>query len=201
MTGGPGKEQGTNKPPSTGRVQERWKGDTICPTTSQNPFHWHPSWLNKACTTRKDSESEWLAKDNPEPNPITIKAKSCSPGFPHPTALHLGAPFPIKSLALSAHVSPWTIHFWVLDKSPLSGPLPSTILSDISLLHSYRHMSLTPPTLPSFFTNVDIKSRHDLKVESYFIQWEFLGLQAQEAASQVALRKQLWGGGAWSPVI
>ena len=30
-------------------------------------------------------------------------------------------PFPIKSLALSAHVSR-TIHFWVLDKSPVSGP-------------------------------------------------------------------------------
>ena len=98
MTGGPGKEQGTNKPPSTGRVQERWKGDTICPTTSQNPFHWHPSWLNKACTTRKDSESEWLAKDNLETSPITIKPKtvqatwqSRSPGFPYPTALPPGA--------------------------------------------------------------------------------------------------------------
>ena len=33
-----------------------------------------------------------------------------------------GCPFPIKSLALSAHVSPWTIHFRVLDKSPVSGP-------------------------------------------------------------------------------
>ena len=33
-----------------------------------------------------------------------------------------GCPFPIKSLALSADVSPWTIHFWVLYKSPVSGP-------------------------------------------------------------------------------
>ena len=31
-------------------------------------------------------------------------------------------PFPVKSLALSAYVSPRTIHFWVLDKSPVSGP-------------------------------------------------------------------------------
>ena len=31
-------------------------------------------------------------------------------------------PFPIKSLALSARVSPRTIHFRVLDKSPVSGP-------------------------------------------------------------------------------
>ena len=35
-------------------------------------------WLNKACTTRKDSESEWLAKDNPETNPITIKLETVS---------------------------------------------------------------------------------------------------------------------------
>ena len=57
MTGGPGKEHRTNQPPSTRRVQERSKGDTACPTTSQNPF-WHPSWLNKVWTTRKDSESK-----------------------------------------------------------------------------------------------------------------------------------------------
>ena len=31
-------------------------------------------------------------------------------------------PSAIKSLALLAHVSPWTIHFQVLDKSPVSGP-------------------------------------------------------------------------------
>ena len=39
-------------------------------------------------------------------------------------------PFPVKSCAFSAHVSPWTIHLWALDKSPLSGPgrglLPAT---------------------------------------------------------------------------
>ena len=126
-TGGPGKEHRTNKPPSTGRIQERSKGDTTCPTTSQNASLWHPSWLNKACTTRKESESEWLAKDNLEANPITIKAWDCEPGravllgsltYCSP----LGCPFPIKSLALSAHVSPRTIHFWMLDKSPVSGP-------------------------------------------------------------------------------
>ena len=29
-------------------------------------------------TTRKDPESEWLAKDNPETNPITIKPETAS---------------------------------------------------------------------------------------------------------------------------
>ena len=99
MTGGPG------KPPPTGRVQESSQGDA---STSQNPSRWHLSWLSNACTTRKDPESERLAKDNPETNPITIKPEAqnqveeqfswvslpyCSlPGFP----------FPKKSLALSA---------------------------------------------------------------------------------------------------
>ena len=47
---------------------------------------------------------------------------------PLPYCFPPGCPFPIKSLALSAHVSPRTIHFRVLDKSPVSGPgrgLPS----------------------------------------------------------------------------
>ena len=127
-TGGPGKERGTNKPPPTRTVRERSKGDTACPTTSQNPSLWHPSWLNKVCTTRKDSGSEWLAKDNLETNPITINPETAShvteqfSWVPLPYCSPPGCPFPIKSLALSAQVSPRTIHFRVLDKSPVSGP-------------------------------------------------------------------------------
>ena len=128
MIGGPGKEHGTNKPPPTTRVWERSKGGTTCPTTSQNPSLWHLSWLDKACTTRKDSELELLAKDNLETNPITIKPETAShvtelfSWVPLPYCSPPGCPFPIKSLALSAHVSPRTIHFRVLDKSPVSGP-------------------------------------------------------------------------------
>ena len=124
-TGSPAKEHGTNKPPPTGRVRARSKGVTTCQTTSQNPSLWHPSWLNKAYTTRKDSESEWLAKDNPEANPITIKLETAS----HvaelfswvllPYCCPPGCPFTIKSLALSAYVPPRIVHFRVLDKSPV----------------------------------------------------------------------------------
>ena len=125
-TGGPGKEHRTNKPPPTSRVWERSKGGTACLSTSQNPSLWHPSLLNKACTTRKDFESEWLAKDNPKTNPITIKPETGShvaeqfslvPLVPLPYCSPPGWAFPIKSLALSAHVSPQTINFWVLDKA------------------------------------------------------------------------------------
>ena len=128
MTGDPGKEYRTNKPPPTERVQERSKGDPVCPSTSQNPSRLHPSWLSDVCTTRKDSELEWLAKDNPETNPITIKPETVShvaelfSGVNLPYCFPPRCPFPIKSLALSAHLSPGTIHFQVLDKSPVSGP-------------------------------------------------------------------------------
>ena len=69
-----------------------------------------------------------MAKDNPETNPITIKPETAShvreqfSWVPLPYCCPPGCPFPIKSLALSAHVSPQTIHFRVLDKSPVLGP-------------------------------------------------------------------------------
>ena len=100
----------------------------MCPTTLQTTSCWHPSWLNKAGTTRKDLESEGLAKNNPETDFITIKPKTAShvteqfSWVPLPSCSLPGRHFPIKSLALSAHVSPQTIHVWVLDKSPVSGP-------------------------------------------------------------------------------
>ena len=96
----------------------------------------------------------WLAKDNSETNPITIKPEAVSPSqvaelfswVPLPHCSPPGCPFPIKSLALSAHVSPWTIHFWVLDKSPVSGPGrgPPTLCNpmDCSLPDSTVHRIL-----------------------------------------------------------
>ena len=76
------------------------------------------------------SQTDWTEttqKLTPSPNTASQMAEqsswallpSCStPGCPHPT----------KSLALSAPVSPWTIYFWMLDKSPLPGPGRSPLL-------------------------------------------------------------------------
>ena len=58
------------------------------------PSHWHPSCLSNACTTRKDCESEGLAKDNPGTNPITMKPET----EPRGRAVLLGSP----TLLLSA---------------------------------------------------------------------------------------------------
>ena len=125
MTGDPDEEYGTNKPPPTGRVQERSKGDT----TRVRPLPRIPlASIHLGWAMRKDSGLEWLAKDHLETNPITIKPETAShtaeqfSWIPLPYCSPPGCPFPIKSLALSAHVSPRTIHFRVLDKSPVSGP-------------------------------------------------------------------------------
>ena len=90
MTGGPGKEHGTNKPPPTGRVRGTVK------RRHHMSYHLPESFLCQLAEL-----FSWV------PLPY------CSPP---------GCPFPMKSLALSALVSPWTIHFQVLDKSPVSGP-------------------------------------------------------------------------------
>ena len=90
-------------------------------------LHWHPPWLSDAGTPRKDPESQRLAEDSQERNPITIKPKTVSHVAQQSSWVLLlpsswGVPLPIKSLAWSAQVSPGTIHFQVLDKSPLLGP-------------------------------------------------------------------------------
>ena len=123
-TGGPGKEHRTNKPPPTRRVWERSKGDT----TTQNPSRWRPSWLSNVWATRRDPESEWLARDNLETHSISIKPETVSHVANESSWVPLRfcslprCPSPVKSFALSARVSPRTIHFQVLGKSPLSGP-------------------------------------------------------------------------------
>ena len=86
----------------------------------------HLGWVMRAPPGK--TELERLAKDHPETNPITIKPNIASHAaeqfswVPLPYCSPPRCPFPIKSLALSAHVSPRTIHFRVLNKSPVSGP-------------------------------------------------------------------------------
>ena len=125
-TGRPGKEQGTR------RVQERSKGDTTCLTTSQNPSLWHPSWLNKACTTRKDCESEWLPKDNPETNAITIKIWECEP---RGRAVLLGSLTPLLST-------------WVPFPNKISCFVSTCVSSDNSFLSVRQEPSFGPGRVP-----------------------------------------------------
>ena len=79
--------------------------------TSQNPPRWNPSWLSNAWGMRKNSQSEWLARENPETKPITIKSE---------TAVLLGSrtlllstsTLPNKVSCFVSTVSPWTTNFF-----------------------------------------------------------------------------------------
>ena len=102
------------------------------------------------CATRKDSELDWLAKNYPETNPITIKPKTASHAaeqfswIPLPTALHLGA-LPNKSLALSACLSSDN-SFLSVRREPSFGPwkgfpfLKQMATTKGHLLHWYWHL-------------------------------------------------------------
>ena len=92
------------------------------------------SILAEQCVHHQERLWIRMIGQSPETNPITIKPETAShmaeqfSWVPLPYCSPPGCPFPIKSLALSAHVSPWIIHFRVLDKSPVLGPgrgLPS----------------------------------------------------------------------------
>ena len=129
---GPGKEWETKKLPTTGRIGKGQKegrdSSAYVLPTSQNPPHWNPSWLSNVCATRKDLEPEWLARDNPETNPITIKPKISSHVAERfswiPCHSLPGRPFPIVSLFVSMCVLGQFIskcetgaHSWALEGS------------------------------------------------------------------------------------
>ena len=116
------------------RIRKRERRlQSTCPTNLPEPFSLesiltsHMESMCDTCVTRKDLESEWLARDNSETNWITIKPQTVNHvaeqffRVPLPSCSPPGCPLPIKSLALSARLSPRKIHFRVLEQSPLSG--------------------------------------------------------------------------------
>ena len=94
------------------------------------------SILAERCTCHQEDpwarpsmgRERWLARDNPEINPIPIKLKIVSHVAEKPSWIPFlccsppRSPFPIKSFALSECVSPRTVRFQVLDKSPIHRP-------------------------------------------------------------------------------
>ena len=153
-TGDPGKEHRTYKPPPTRRIQERSKGDTTYPATSQNP-QWHPSWLSNACTTRRDPESEWLARDNLETHSVSIKPE------PHGQAVLLGsltllfyaqAPLPKKvSWFVSSCVSLDNSFLSVRQEPtlrPWKGSLFIVTLAKAPFLNAFRQLRARYKVLP-----------------------------------------------------
>ena len=122
MSRSPRKEHGTNEPPPTGRVQETSKGDATCPSTSQNPSCWHPSWLgNAAPPGRPLSPNDWLQNAGNSPHHYKTQDFELS-GRATLGSLTLmlsaWAPFPSVFCFVSSCMSPRTVHFPVLNKSP-----------------------------------------------------------------------------------
>ena len=78
---GPGKECRTNKQAPTKEFRkgqkERGNASPYILLNSQDPSHWNLFLLSNAHATRKDPESECLARDQ-EINPFTVKPKTVS---------------------------------------------------------------------------------------------------------------------------
>ena len=125
-TGGPGKEHWTISQHQPGEFR---KGQKVTLRVQPLPesFLLASVLAEQVCTTRKDSESERLAKDNTETNHITIKRKIASyrgRAVLRGSSLLLSthALFPNKISCFVSTCVTSDNSFWVLDKSPLSGP-------------------------------------------------------------------------------
>ena len=86
-----------------------------------------PSWTSLPSPSMSDPsrlvQSPCLTSLRHKTNPLCLSILwEQFSWVPWPYFFLPGHPFPIKYLALSAHVSCQTIHFRVLDKSPVSGP-------------------------------------------------------------------------------
>ena len=128
-TGGTHKEHAAeNWLGAFGRGQKREEGDDQPPRILCIGFHL--GWAMPPGRTLNQTMgwTRWLARDKPEKNPVPLKPGTVShvveqfSWAPSPRCSPPGHPLPMKSLALSARVSPRTVHFWVLDKSPLLCP-------------------------------------------------------------------------------
>ena len=123
-TGSPGKEHRTNKPPPTRRVQK--ETPHVRPPSRILLAGIHLGWTRRVPPGRALSQNDWLKTTRKLiPSHKTRDRESCGRAVllvPLPYCSQPRCPFPIKSLALSAHVSPQTIHLWVSDKSPVLGP-------------------------------------------------------------------------------
>ena len=93
-------------------------GKCLCCSVTGNAMQLH--WEVQFVVDSQNDRLKTTQKLIPSPENRRLW-QSNSPGFPY-LLLSAQAPFPIKSFALSAHLFPHTIHFRVLDKSPLSGP-------------------------------------------------------------------------------
>lgn len=113
--------------------QEMSKGErrlqSLCPTNFPESSSLESILAEWWTRLRKDPELKWLATYNPETNPITIKSNPVShmaeqlSWTPLPSYSPTQAPLPNKVSCFVQHVRLLkTLHFPVVEKSPLLGP-------------------------------------------------------------------------------
>ena len=133
---GPGKEWGTNKLTSTRKIGRGQKEqETPVLTSCKSPQILldgiHLGWDTHTQPERTLSQNDWPETTNPiiiKPETVSHMAEK-SWWVPLPCCSLPGCCFPIKPLVLSVHMSPWTIHFQVLDK-----------ISSHFLWHTHTHI-------------------------------------------------------------
>ena len=89
-------------------------------------------------------------------------------------------PLLIKRLALAAHVSPWTIHFRVLYKHPLSGPGrgPLSCNTSIRVFSNESALHIRWPKYWSFSFSISPSSEHPCLI-SFRVDWlDLLAVQS-----------------------
>ena len=79
-------------------------------------------------------------------------------------------PFPRKSFTLSALVSPWTTHFRVLDKSPLSGPGRGPPSCNRSSRHRAGGYFPSPPTAQDSWSTALLSHHQPIRRKSHTLQ-------------------------------
>ena len=132
-TGVPDKKHRTNKLPPAGRIQERQKGrgrhqPVICPANGPETFAlesvcWERHRLPERTLNQTESGTSTTGKLSPHSRKTQTASHETQQLCWAPFCFSPpGSPFPIKSFALSVHVSLWAVHFQVSNKSPLSGP-------------------------------------------------------------------------------
>ena len=117
MTGGPSEEHRNNKPKqgkNSGEVKRRHHVSYQPPRILLTGMRAPPE---RTLSQNDWPETTWKLILSPQTRDCESRGRAVLLG-----SLTLLVPSPVKSLSLSVGVSPQTIHFRVLDRSPLGGP-------------------------------------------------------------------------------
>ena len=148
-----GKEYVTNKSPPAGRIWERSKGDTTCPTNfSESSLLIHHGWARQVLPRKTLSQNEWSFRMIRWKLIPSCETQDCESSGrlllgALPLLLSASVPLPnkISCFISTQQMSPQTIHFGVLEKILLLGLIRGPPSSNNSLwLKFYYYLVFLP---------------------------------------------------------